>query len=115
MTPQDNDNRAYGGRIRAHRRSLPGGLNQTEYGERYGVNQTTVSNWERGIYRPDGEHLPSLTADGFNPDEAISLTADEEPRQLSLPFGQRFWVELRIGPQSAGAVAVNVRLRRMIN
>ncbi len=114
MTPQGNENRAFGLRIRAHRRSLPGGLNQTEYGERYGVNQTTVSNWERGIYRPDREHLPSLTADGFNPDEAINLTA-EESRQLSLPFGQRFWVELRIGPQSAGAVAVNFSLRRMIN
>lgn len=44
-------------RIRAIRKAQ--GLNQTEFGERLGVTQSTVARWERGAV-PGGEHLQSI-------------------------------------------------------
>jgi DNA-binding transcriptional regulator YiaG len=44
--------------VRAIRESL--GLSQTQMAERLGVNQSTVSKLERGIYAPDGPILKML-------------------------------------------------------
>jgi transcriptional regulator with XRE-family HTH domain len=88
-------------------------LNQTEYGQRFGVNQVTVSNWENGVFTPHHEHMELLRAAGFNPSET-DITG--EPVQLNLPFEQNLLVELRIGPHTAtGSIGITLRLRRTVN
>jgi transcriptional regulator with XRE-family HTH domain len=95
----------FGRQVKAHRKRL--GLNQTDYGKRYGVNQITVSKWETGIFRPAEEHMKKLKAD--------FLKTDERECQLSLPFEQTFVLELRIGPHRAGSVDVRLQLRDLAN
>jgi transcriptional regulator with XRE-family HTH domain len=112
MTPEEPTNIAFGRRIRRHRRSL-GGLSQTEYGARYHVNQITVSNWERGKFRPSQDHMKMLEFDGFAAGQ--DGTSEIGSRQLWLPFEQAFLLELKIGPQRAGNVGVEVRLRQVPN
>lgn len=110
MTPNENASGSeIGHRIRTHRLGMD--LSQTEYGRRYGVNQTTVSHWENNVFTPDHEHMELLRADGI---ESSGPTL-EEPEQFQLPFEQTFLIELRIGPQMAQSVCLRLRLRRLAN
>lgn len=104
-----NDRPALAVRIRMLRGRLD--LNQTDFGNRYGVNQVTVSRWEKGVQMPDREHLDKLREDGLEE----SATGDEGSYQMNLPFERTFLVELRIGPQRADAVAVKLRLKELTN
>jgi DNA-binding transcriptional regulator YiaG len=53
-----------GRRVKGLRRHL--GLTQAEMAERLGTRQQTISEWEKGMYRPRGASatLLSLVADG---------------------------------------------------
>lgn len=102
----ENGPGALPGQIRALRARL-GGLNQTEFGKRYEVNQVTVSHWEKGVHTPRREHLRRLRADG--------LEENGEGWQMDLPFERTFVVELRIGPQRADSVRVQLRLKELAN
>jgi transcriptional regulator with XRE-family HTH domain len=104
-----------GHRIRKLRRTLQKKagtkMTQTEFGNRYGVNQVTVSRWEKGLHRPENEHLQKLVDDGLYESEA----SEEGSYQMDLPFDRTFVVELKIGPQRADSVSLKLRLRELAN
>lgn len=58
MLPRDEMNRRFATAVTRLRMRL--GLNQTEMGARYGVNQATVSRWERGKQIPEAPILHTI-------------------------------------------------------
>lgn len=50
----------FGDRIRSGRRALS--LTQRELAEQLGVSNTSISNWEKGLSRPDADLIQKLCA-----------------------------------------------------
>ena len=50
----------FGEKIRSARKTL--GLTQRQLAEKIGVTNTTISNWEKGISRPDADLIQTLCA-----------------------------------------------------
>ncbi|MEB5783608.1 helix-turn-helix domain-containing protein [Staphylococcus pseudoxylosus] len=50
-----------GRKIKNHR--LSNGETQTEYGERYGVGKSVISNWEKSKNRPNVKRLKLIADD----------------------------------------------------
>jgi transcriptional regulator with XRE-family HTH domain len=59
---------AIGKRIRAMRERI--GMSQKAFADRIGAKNTTVSNWEKGLTRPDVDTLVSICA-------ALECSSDE--------------------------------------
>jgi DNA-binding XRE family transcriptional regulator len=60
-------------------------LSQEKLGEKLGVTQQTVANWETGKAAPEPEHLAALR-DHFGPDSPLAV-ATPTPVQRPLPIG----------------------------
>jgi transcriptional regulator with XRE-family HTH domain len=95
-----------GQRIRRCRRTL--GENQEVFGARFGVKRLTVINWESGT-QPNGSHLPTLTQ-LLKEEEAKQTHTESRTYQLQLPFDQPINLELRVFPQRADTIHVEVQL-----
>lgn len=93
-------------RIRRYRRNL--GMNQTEFGARFGVTRLAVGNWEHGT-RPNSTHLPRIL-EAIGGDEADHAT-DYAYRQLVLPFDPPIEFAVKMSPQAADAIHFEVRIR----
>lgn len=95
-------------KIKRHRQSL--GESQERFGERFGVQRLTVGNWERGT-TPNGKHLTALNRqlDGQAEEQGESLTY-----QLLLPFDRPINLELRVSPQRADTIHLEVQLKRNV-
>jgi transcriptional regulator with XRE-family HTH domain len=71
---EDGANNTLGAKIRAARRTA--GFSQAELAELMGVQQSSISQWERGHTRPSLEHLvPLATALGTSLDELLDRTS----------------------------------------
>lgn len=56
-------------------------LNQTQFANRIGVTQGTVSQWENGLTRPNADQLRSISnAFGISVDDLLHGDAEPDPR-----------------------------------
>lgn len=80
-------------RIRAHFKE-----NQTVFGARFGVDQSIVSKWERGVHVPDQQHLDSLA-------DLESEISAETGSAAAFPAGEKslFTLVKVVGKIGAGA------------
>lgn len=67
----------FGEKIKAARSAKS--LKQSELADRLGVSNTTISNWEKNVSKPDVDTLELLCgALGIAPNHLLSLQADNE-------------------------------------
>ena len=92
-------------RIRRYRRGL--GLNQTQFGQRFGVNRITISGWENGSTTPSGKRLPGIIAEL---DAAEAEATQQSGHQFILPFDQHFDLSVRMSPQGTDTIHLELKL-----
>jgi transcriptional regulator with XRE-family HTH domain len=105
MNPHSND---LAQRIRRCRQNLQ--ESQSQFAKRFGVTPLAVGNWERGT-PPRRKHLTHLTPllEDSGHAQSESLTY-----QLQLPFEQPIDLELRISPQRADTIHLEVQLKSQV-
>lgn len=74
------DMRRIGSRVKELRRSL--GLTQAQFGKRIGVDQATVSNWERNKQMPEGEALLAIAKLSKKPVEEFLGNVELRPTKV---------------------------------
>lgn len=74
------DMRRIGSRVKELRRSL--NLTQAEFGKRIGVDQATVSNWERNKQMPEGEALLAIAKLSKKPVEEFLGNVELRPTKV---------------------------------
>src|SRR5260370_591648 len=104
-----NPELGFSDRILNYRKSH--GESQTAFGSRFGVSRLTVSNWEMGS-EPHRKRYSEVI-------RFLEDAAKEDPKasgyQLLLPFDPPFEIELKISPQMANVIRIEVHLKRQVS
>lgn len=84
---------------------------QKVFGKRFGVTHLAVGNWERGT-RPHRRHETALVL--LLKDAHTKEQHHDPTYQLQLPFDQPINLELKISPQRADTLQVELHLKRKV-
>ncbi len=74
----------FGEKIRNARKTL--GLTQRQLADRLGVSNTTISNWEKGLSRPDADLIQELCRVlGLQPNDFYGTNENQAPADSRRP------------------------------
>lgn len=100
-----------GERIKERRKAA--GLTQTQLGDAVGVRKNTVSDWERGKYKPDIETVADI-ARVLNTRAVYLLECDDDPEDYDALL-ETADIPLNVAHEYAGDAESQIRYRRAVD